>query len=757
MASGLQKDDKAPLDERLHPEPLIRQTFQLPAVPDRGRLYITAHGLYDVRINGEAVSDEIFAPGHDEHPRRLSVQTYDVTSVLRPGDNVIAITLSDGYWAGRTSFTGESANYGDRLAVTWQLEGDRKVVAVSDGSARSSFGPIRYADIYIGEKYDARKTSPGWTTTDFDASAWSLVNVVGRSTEGLVPFIGEPIRRLLALRPAAILKTPAGETVIDLGQNIAGRIRLRARGLAGTEIRFEHTEALDRNGNFQTNIIGKNKDQTDIWILSGNGDGEEEFEPTFTYHGFRYVRVTNYPGELTADKVTAFAIGSDLAQVGAFETDHAGINRLHENVVWSQRSNFFSIPTDGPQRERAGWTGDAQFFVGASTNNMHVHQFWARWLANVRAAQLSNGAIPHIVPNTPSFSRAMAFLGPAAAAWGDAITVIPVVLFERYGDLQVLRENYAAMRAWHGYVRGIAESERPERYAESDGEVRERQPYLWNTGFQFGDWLAPSFSGHFGAAQATGEFVASACYFRSTNLLARVATLLGDAEAARNYAALAERIMAAFQAEFIAPDGRLSLHYQGAYVLALAYDLVPVSQRGLAGRLLADLVVEADYHLDTGFVSLPFLLDVLVDVGRKDLAYRILLQDSPPSWLYQVKMGATTIWEDWRSVEEDGQPRNMSRNHYAPGAVDDWLFRRVAGITALSPGYKEILIQPDLDAPFEHFRARIATPNGPVSVAVDTVAGARRIVIDAPPNATTHLQVGQERKRLRTGRNEFVL
>ncbi len=759
MASGPAQTTSPP-EERLHPAPMIRQSFQIPAAPSRARLYITARGLYDVLLNGRPISDEIFAPGHDEHTKRLSYQTYDVTSLLQAGANVIGVTLSDGFWAGRTSFTGDSANYGERLGLSWQLELDREIVAMSDASARSSFGAIRYADVFIGEKYDARAAQPGWATADFDASEWSMVQVTGRSVDKLVPFIGEPVRRVAETSPLAILRTPAGETIIDVGQNMAGRIRLRATGPRGTEIKLEHTEALDRAGNYQTNIIGRNKDQTDFWILAGNG--EEQYEPTFTYHGFRYVRVSNYPGELTTDKVTAIAISSDLKTTGAFETDNPLVNRLHSNVFWSQRSNFLSIPTDCPQRERAGWTGDAQIFAAASTNNMQAHQFWTRWLANVRAAQQPDGSVPHIVPNTPSFSRAMSFFGRAAAGWGDAITIVPLVLYDRYGDLQALSENYEAMKAWHQYVRNVAETELPDRYREEPETTptRQRQRFLWNTGFQFGDWLTPSLSqtqaDMMNAAMVTGEFAASAFYFHSTRNLARTAHLLGDVSAEHEYETLSESIKSAFQAEFIEADGRLKVHYQGPYVLALEFGLIPAEQRDAAGRHLADLVAANNDHLDCGFLSLPFLLDTLVGIGRKDLAYKILLQDSAPSWLYQINLGATTIWEEWRGVEEDGQPRSMSLNHYAFGAVDDWLFRHVAGIKALSPGYKEIEVAPDLASPFMHVNAEIATPSGPVRITLDRNGNSANITVVAPANTQTYFKSGQERRLLRTGSNRIA-
>jgi alpha-L-rhamnosidase len=761
-ASATGAYERKPPEERLHPAPLLRQTFRLEQLPKAARLYITAHGLYEVLINGRRAGDEVFAPGYDAHPQRLSVQTYDVTELLRAGENVIGVTLADGWWAGRTSFSGASANYGDRLGVSWQLEGDRQLIAVSDATARCSFGPIRYSDIFIGEMFDAREARPGWAEAGFDAADWLPVTDCGRNVDGLVPFIGEPVRRVAELPPKTVLKTLAGETVIDLGQNIAGRLKLRARGDRGVVIRLEHSETLDRDGNFLNNIMGRNKDQTDVWILTG--EGEEVFEPTFTFHGFRYVRVTGYPGDLTPDDVTGVVVASDLAQTGEFKTDNVRVNRLHENVVWSQRANFLSIPTDCPQRERAGWTGDIQVFAPAATNNMHVHQFLRRWLANVRAAQLGNGQIPLIVPNTPSFARMMPFASQPAAGWSDAIALVPWTLFERYGDRQVIEENYAAMAAWHAYVEEVAQRGVPERYQTEpeSSAVRARQQFLWNTGFQFGDWLTPStLSGSpldmWNAPRLTGELVGSAFYYRTTLTVLRAAELVGDLATVRRLEALAPRIRQAFCDEFIQPDGRMSVELEGAYVLALAFGLPPESLRPAIGGHLAALIEAAGRRLDTGFLSLPFLLDVLVDIGRKDLAYAILMQDKAPSWLYQVDRGATTIWEEWAAIDDDGQPHAMSFNHYALGAVDDWLFRQVAGIKAQSPGYGELLIEPDLDSPFRQLRARIATPYGPVVVELDRSNPSGRLAVEVPANVSATLSLTGRTLSLDAGRHAFEL
>ncbi|MBT2486507.1 MULTISPECIES: alpha-L-rhamnosidase [unclassified Microbacterium] len=750
--------DDVDIESRLHPSPLVRQQFVLDEAPERARLYITAHGVYEVTVNGQQVTDEVLAPGYDEYQERLSYQTYDVTSQLRVGENVLGVRLADGWWAGRISFTGSSINYGDTLGVLWRLEGDRKAIATSDASARSSFGEIRYSDIFIGEKVDARLAVDGWDTVGFDDSEWAEVHVADGGTSTLVPFVGEPVRRIDEIHEPQVFHSPAGELLVDMGQNIAGRVRLTARGAAGTTITLEHTEALDRDGNFQQNVQGRNKDQTDVWVLAGTG--QETFEPRFTYHGFRYVRVTGYPGDLHPEDVVGVILSSDVPQTGTFTTSDPRINQLHDNVVWSQRANFFSTPTDCPQRERAGWTGDIQVFARAATNNARVDLFLDRWLANVRAAQSDAGIVPMIVPNTPSFATSFGLLGDTSAGWGDAITIVPLALYERYGDRRVLDENIDAMRRWVDWIRTQAEQGLPEQYQqlESDDPILKRQPLLWNTGFHYGDWLVPSTitdepMSMMVAATLTGALVASAYYYHSASNLAAAAEVLGDGATAREYRWLAAQIKDAFVAEYFDEDGRLSVHMQGAYVISLAFGLVPEGLRDAAGAHLVELIHQAEDHLDTGFLSVPHLLDVLVSIGERELAYTLLFQDTAPSWLYEVKMGATTIWESWDGIAPDGQPRDFSLNHYAFGAVDDWMYRYIAGITPTAPGYAEIEFRPDLSAPLDAVAASIETPFGRAALEWARTSPAHvEIRLIVPANTRAVLKVsGAEPVTLRPG------
>ncbi len=757
-------------EDRLRPPLHLRQAFRTEQRPCRARLYITAHGIYQAELNGAVVGDEVLAPGFTSYPSRVCFQAYDVTGQLAAGENVLGVTLADGWYLGRIGLTGASANYGEYLEGIWQLEleypdGTTQLV-VSGPDVTSSTGPRVYADLFIGECYDARAELPGWSQPGFDDAAWSPVEVLDGGLEQLTPFAGEPVRRVLEFPAERIFRDPAGELVVDLGQVIAGRIRLRISAPAGTRITLEHSETLDAAGVFFSNIMGPNKDQTDHYIARGEPGGEV-YEPVFTFHGFRYVRVRGLPGDLAVDDVTAVVIASDLQPTADLETSDRRINRLHQNVLWSQRANFLSIPTDCPQRERAGWTGDLQVFMPAAATNANVLPFVERWLADLRADQLPDGQVPIIVPMIPALADADGSgdlgVGASSAAWSDAVLIVPWVLYQRYGDDQVLRDNYDAMVKWVEYQTRIAAEEVHPRFAENPPgpEQAARQALLWNTGFHFGDWLAPStlvgaeMPGAAMIAPAlTAELVAPMFQANSLRLLAQVAEVLGrDAEAA-DYAERHRRVREAFTAEYVDDEGRLPVQLQGPYVVALAFDLVPEHLKARVVEHLAALVHAAGDHLDTGFVSVPYLLDVLWEGGERALARTLLWQDSLPSWLYEVDHGATTIWETWGAVLPDGTVTPMSMNHYAFGCVDDWVFRRVAGVQPVEPGYRRSRIQPDLDAAFEHVRASHRTPYGELSVAWERASDGVTVRVQVPHNTETELVLDDRRETLGSGVHE---
>jgi alpha-L-rhamnosidase len=751
-----------PPAQRLHPPRYLRQAFNLEETPVAARLRITSQGVNSPSLNGVEASDELLAPGYESYQHSISVHTHDVTSLLHAGENVLGVILGDGWYAGRISILGRSAQYGRVLRATWRLElafadGDRTAIT-PDATVRSSRGPIDWSDIFIGERYDARREVPGWDVPGFDDSGWDRGELVSaddpRVDVALVPFTGEPIRRVRELPVADILSTPSGETVLDFGQVLAGRVRMSVRGPAGTVVRLEHAEVVDAAGDFLDNILGVNKDQADEYVLAGK-EGGETWEPLFTFHGFRYVKLIGYPGEPRPEDFTAVVVANDLEQTASFESSDDRLNRLVENTVWSQRSNFLAVPTDCPQRERAGWTGDLQIFAPTAATLMGVAAFLDRWFANLRADQLAHDdVVPIIVPMPPAMDDPAdagegLFGIRAAAGWGDAVTIAPWALYRHYGDIRFLSDNFDAMRRWVDHQTLSAAQVLPPRLNEAEltEEQRANHALLWNGPFNFGDWLAPSTLVGEGdepeammkAPLLTAELTGPLFQLLSLDLLADAADELREHELAESSRAQAAAVRAAFAAEYIGQDGRIPPDMQGIYVLALAFDAVPDRLRASVVDRLVRLIHDAGDHLDTGFVSVPYLLDVLWDNGHAELARTLLLQSTAPSWLYEVEHGATTIWEAWHAVHEDGTVDRVSMNHYAFGCVVDWMMRRIAGIETVEPGYRRSRIAPDLDGSLDSCRAHVDTAYGRLAVDWRRDARSATLRVSVPAGARAEL------------------
>ncbi|QDZ15714.1 alpha-L-rhamnosidase [Humibacter ginsenosidimutans] len=741
--------------ERLHPPRFLRQEFTITEAPVAARLRISSQGVNCSSLNGVPASDELFEPGYESYQHSISVHTHDVTSLVHAGSNALGVILGDGWYAGRISILGRSAQYGRILRATWRLEltfaDDSRTVITPDETVLSSRGPIDWSDIFIGERYDARREIPGWDSPGFDAAGWEPGTVVVAGAPEvampLVPFIGEPVRRVRELTVADILSTPSGETVLDFGQVVAGRVRMTVRGAAGTVVRLEHAEVVDADGNFLDNILGVNKDQADEYVLAGHASGET-WEPLFTFHGFRYVKLIGYPGTPLAEDFVAIVIANDLEQTASFASSNARLDRLVENTLWSQRSNFLAVPTDCPQRERAGWTGDLQIFAPTASTLMGVASFLDRWLANLRADQSAHdGVVPIIVPMPPAMDDPVAVDEGlsgirAAAGWGDAVTIAPWALYRHYGDLRFLADNVGAMRDWVDHQTQSAADVLPPRLRDTDlsDEQRGHHELLWNGPFNFGDWLAPSTLGDgddeldamMNAPRLTAELTGPLFQLLSLDLLASAEDELGDTAAAETRRRQAAAVRAAFAAEYVDADGFIAPNMQGIYVLALAFDAVPAGRRDLVIGRLVELIHEAGDHLDTGFVSVPYLLDVLWENGHADLARTLLMQDTAPSWLYEVDHGATTIWEAWHAVHEDGTVDRVSMNHYAFGCVVDWMMRRLAGIDLVEPGYRRSRIAPDLDGVLDSCSAHVDTPYGRLAVDWSRDADAATLRVTVP-------------------------
>ena len=713
---------------RANPSPILRREFSLRSGIRSARLYVTSLGLNAIELNGEAVTDALFRPGWTSYDNRLQYDTYDVTHLLRAGVNSICATLGDGWYRGHLGFEGKRNNYGTRLALLAQIvvhyaNGESQVFGTDD-HWKASTGPILLSDIYDGETYDARLEKEGWSRAGYNDASWRGVKTLERVSASLVAPVGPPLRRKQEIKPARIIHTPAGETVFDFGQNMVGWVRLKVHGPAGTVVRLRHAEVLDKAGNFYTANLRDAK-QTVQYTLKGVGT--EFYEPHFSFQGFRYVAIDGFPGSPTPDALTGIVVYSDLEQSGTFTSSNPLLNRLQENIVWGQRGNFVDVPTDCPQRdERLGWTGDAQVFSRTAAFNMDVSGFFAKWLADVAVDQRPDGAVPWVIPDV--LGRSMQ--GTAGSAgWSDVAVIVPWNMYQAYGDTAMLARQYASMRKWVEYERAQA-----------------GPTLLWTKGFHFGDWLAfQTTRADYPGATTDKDLIATAYFAHSTDLLARSAAVLGRVDDAREYRNLFERIRSAFQHEYVTSTGRLTSNTQTAYVLALDFDLIPKSLQASASSRLANDVREMG-HLTTGFLGTPALTRMLSDNGYLGDAYKLLLNEEYPSWLYEVKHGATTIWERWDGEKPDSTFEEASMNsfnHYAYGAIGDWMYRVLAGLNSdpEEPGYRHIVIRPQSGGGLTYANATLITPYGEASSGWKLDGARVHVIARVPPNtyATVYL------------------
>lgn len=634
--------------------------------------YLTARGLYEARLNGERVGDAYLTPGWTSYNKRIQYQAYDVRDMIRKGENTIGIILAEGWYKGRISRN----VYGSETALLAQLvveykDGTTTVIA-SDGTWKVSDGPLRSSGIYDGEIYDARKEIAGWDEPGYNALSWEKVIIGDYSFDNIVHTVNEPVRKHEELKPVEILISPAGDTIVDFGQNLVGWVRLKAGGGRGDTIILSHAEVLDKEGNFYTENLRGAK-QRNVYILNGK---EQVFEPRFSWQGFRYVKVEGLERMPHEDDMTAIVLYSDMDRTGEFHTSNPDINRLQDNIVWSQKGNFLDVPTDCPQRdERLGWTGDAQVFCNTAAFNMNVNSFFAKWLKDLAADQFDDGNVPVVIPNVLGKASA------GSAGWSDAATIISWNIYLAYGDRKVLEDQYHSMKAWVEYL------------------VNASDDLLRDQGFHYGDWLFYSLDDdNAGRSAVTDRYLIAQCFFaNSVRIVAETAAILGKEEDAQYFSALHGQVKEIFNNEFVTPNGRLASNTQSAYVLALQFDLLPVNMREQAVDRLVENIRQYGMHITTGFLGTPYINHVLTRFGRVDVAYELLLQDTYPSWLYPVKKGATTIWERWNGIKPDGSFQYASMNsfnHYAYGAIGEWMYRMIAGIRPDKPGYSEFVIDP---------------------------------------------------------------
>ncbi len=745
--------------EAFKPAPYLRRCFELGAGIQEARLYITAHGIYEATLNGKRIGDAVFMPGHTAYNARLQVQAYDVRDLLESDENCLGIILGDGWYRGEINVSSTRNSHGTKVALLSQLKityaDGRTQWVCSDQDWKTSTGPILRSDLKEGEVYDARKEMPGWNTTGFNDKDWQPVHVADHDLHNLIPTEGLMIRKMEELHPVKIITTPRGETVIDFGQNLAGFVRMQVRGAAGTTVRLQHSEVLDQDGNFSLEylkIIGNSiMKQMDVYIL--RGEGLETYEPHFTVHGFRYVKVEGYPGALDPANFTAFAVYSAMEKTGSFECSNPKINQLHKNITWSMKGNFLDIPTDCPTRERAGWTGDAQIFVHTGSILMSDAAFYAKWIQDVSAQQYPNGCIRNVVPEKTRRSKGlMESIGnmpPGSSGWGDAVVIIPWTLYQMFGDTTILEKEYASMKKWVEFERDRAEHIHWLKWLNPafwfDKERRARQKYIWDTRYQWGEWLEPDILIKDVARVIlhnmvlSDPIVATAYFEHSCRLLAQAAGVLGRAEDQAEYSALADRIKAAYIQEFIRPDGSVTAYAkkQAPYVRALAFGLYTDELRPLLEEQLVARVEEKGCHLFTGFLSTPFLLPILSEIGRRDLAYAILLQEDHPSWLYAINKGATTIWEDWEGVSEAGVP-TASQNHYSKGAVASWFYETICGIQLdpAVPAYEHFFLRPQPGGDLQFARASYNSIQGEIRSEWERVGSRMKYRFTVPANTS---------------------
>nr|BFE30241.1 alpha-L-rhamnosidase [Actinomadura rugatobispora] len=707
-------------DHGLEPAVRLRRAFTAPGPPVRARLYVTARGIYEARLNGARVGDHELAPGWTDYRDRVDYQVHDVTALLRTGENVLAATVADGWWSGFAGFDPRrpGAHYGafpQFLAELHVEYADGSTAAVvTDERWSTARGPVRYADLLKGECHDLRRETPGWDLPGFTGGGdWRAAEVTGRDHGLLTASVAPPVRAVRELPARRVIRVGERAHLVDFGQNFAGRVRLTARGLTpGARVTIRHGEALDGGGRLYTANL-RTADATDVLIA---GDGAEAvFEPRLTCHGFRYAEVTGLDDLAEAD-ITAVVLHSDTPWAGEFACSDPDVERLHHAIAWGQRSNFVSVPTDCPQRdERLGWLADAQVFLPTACLNADVAAFFDGWLREVRGAQSSEGGFTNVAPRLPGVSD------EGAPGWGDAGVLVPWHLYLVYGDERVLERNIDAMTAWVDFVH------------------RHNPDLVWTrrVGPHFADWLAP--------APTPRPVVATAYFARSADLTARAAAVVGRAEQAEHYGALARHIRKTFTERFATRDGRIEGDTQTAYLLALAFDLLPAELVPRAAERLAALVEEARPGVTTGFLGVGLIAPVLDAHGRADLAHALLRRTDPPSWLYPLRHGATTVWERWDGYtpERGFQAAAMnSFNHYALGSVGEWLYRGVAGLDQApdSVGYRDLLVRPRPGS-LTAARAAYESVRGRAAAGWSVRDGLLQLAVTVPPGAAATVHI----------------
>lgn len=709
----------------IHKPQYLRKGFELSEDVTSARLYITSKGVFDVSINGENVSDDAMSPGFTTYDKRIETLTYDVTNLIESGQNTIGVELASGWYSGRLLWGTTPWDNTISPKVLAQLEmtmsdGSKEII-VSDASWKGmTNGPLQFAEIYDGEIYNANMEMPDWTTNNFDDNDWAKVEVAALDAKvKLEPKRHTTVKDKIKLVPQDITSND-GVAVFDLKQNMVGVPLVNVPMKKGDTLKIRFAEMLSPDGTFYTKNY-RSAHSTDYYIAAK--DGNIEYQPKFTFHGFRFVELSGFDTSETPTKnwVTGIVQYSDFDDNGTFTSSHDKLNQLQSNIVWGLRGNFLDIPTDCPQRnERLGWTGDAQVFGPTSMFNADVYKFWASWLQSVREAQLEDGAIPWTVPD----SRGNKI---GSSGWGDVGTIIPWKIYMRTGDVGFLEDNFEMMKNWVGY------------------HQKKSNKHISNM-MSFSDWLQPFPESGDNRGDTSRNLIGTAFFAHSAKLTALTAEVLGETEEQAKYEALYQTVAKAFDDKFFDETGKVKgvTETQTSYLLALAFDLLPESKIKNAQTNLLRKLKDADYHLRTGFLGTPLLSRVLDDMGEVDMVYKLLFNETYPSWFYSINQGATTIWERWNSYSktEGYNPMSMnSLNHYAYGAIGEWMYERIAGIAPLEAGYKVIKIAPQAKEPLTSASASLNTPYGKVSSSWEIKDGNFDLEVVVPPNTTAKVIV----------------
>jgi alpha-L-rhamnosidase len=717
----------------------VRKVFGLSGKIKEAYVCTTALGIYNFYMNGKKVGTDELTPGWTSYKKHLCYQTYDVTEYLEEGLNAMGAILAPGWYKGRIGFPKHVRtrnHYGKVTAFLAQLlvryEDGKEEIFITDDTWNGYDAPVVFAEIYDGEIYDARKEIEGFSRSDCVFKLWRPVKTVEYDFSVLTGQACGKVARIEEVKAKEIFVTPQGDTVVDFGQNMSAQIQVTAEGKAGDIIKLECFETLDFKGNVYTENLRTAK--AAMTYIFGK-DGRATYSPSFTYMGFRYAKITEFPGKPKLENFTAFTLHSKMERTGFFECSNPDLNQLGHNILWGMKSNFVDIPSDCPQRdERMGWTGDAEIFCRTASYLMNTYNFYRKWLVDVEADQKPDGGIAHVVPdimmnNMMPISRW--YEGTySAAAWADAVTILPWTLYLTFADVEILRQQYSSMKKWIGFMEDHSED------------------YVWSFGVQLGDWVAldAEEGSYFGATPES--LICTAYFVISTQIVAKSAKILGFAEDEKYYTDLYGKILNKFQELFWDEDGNMTAKTQTAHIVALYFGLVPEQYRRQTAQGLIRLLEKENGHLVTGFIGTPYFCHALSQNGHVKEAYDLLLKDDFPSWLYQVKMGATTVWEHWDGMKPDGTMWSAdmnSFNHYAYGAICEWIVRVAAGleIDESQPGYKHTVIYPRLGGGLSYMKGEYNSVYGPVKSFWKDEGDYVELQVTVPPNATATVCLDQ--------------